>query len=151
VQKFKEPGIFIVFKGWDMLDESDEPDVVVFFAKPDVLSGLFTLANFDVGEPNGVFCPFTASCGSIVQYPYLAKGPGCARAVLCMFDVSAQLFVSGDVLSFAVPMNNLIKMIENMPESFLTTRAWSRVQKRIKQGYLATEFVFLAIEAGDLN
>jgi len=41
------PARFIVFKRWDSLDESDELEVVIFFARPDVLSGLFTLANFD--------------------------------------------------------------------------------------------------------
>jgi uncharacterized protein (DUF169 family) len=44
--KFKAPAQYIVFKRWDMLEESDEPDAVIFFAYPDVLSGLFTLANF---------------------------------------------------------------------------------------------------------
>lgn len=38
VPKFEAPGRFIVFKRWDMLDESDEPDVVVFFARPDFCS-----------------------------------------------------------------------------------------------------------------
>jgi len=33
----------IIFKRWDMLLEDDEPEVVIFFAKPDVLAGLFTL------------------------------------------------------------------------------------------------------------
>jgi uncharacterized protein (DUF169 family) len=42
---FKAPARFIVFKRWDSLNESDEPAVVIFFACPDVLSGLFSLAN----------------------------------------------------------------------------------------------------------
>ena len=46
VPTFKAPGKFIVFKRWDRLEELDKPEVVVFFAQPDVLSGLFTLANF---------------------------------------------------------------------------------------------------------
>ena len=33
---FKAPARFIVFKRWDKLEESDEPSVVIFFAKPDV-------------------------------------------------------------------------------------------------------------------
>jgi hypothetical protein len=51
----------------------DDPEVVIFFAQPDVLSGLFTLANYDEADPNGVFAPFAAGCGSIVHYPYLEK------------------------------------------------------------------------------
>jgi len=46
----KAPGRFIVFKGWDRLEEADRPEVVIFFAKSDVLSGLFTLASFDETE-----------------------------------------------------------------------------------------------------
>ena len=131
--KFKAPGRYIVFKRWDTLEESDEPDVVVFFAQPDILSGLFTLANYDIAEPNGVFCPFSAGCGSIVQYPYLEKGSDFPRAVLGMFDVSARPFVAWNVLSFSVPMNKIITMVENMDESFLITPSWYKIQKRIKE------------------
>ena len=133
VPKFEAPGRFIVFKRWDTLEESDEPDVVVFFAQPDILSGLFTLANYDIAEPNGVFCPFSAGCGSIVQYPYLEKGSDFPRAVLGMFDVSARPFVAWNVLSFSVPINKIITMVENMDESFLITPSWHKIQKRIKE------------------
>ena len=131
--KFEAPGRFIVFKRWDRLEESDEPEVVVFFARPDVLSGLFTLANFDVDHANGVFSPFSAGCGSIVQYPYLEKQSDCPRAVLGMFDVSARPFVPAYVLSFSVPMKKFVTMIVNMSESFLITPSWHRIQKRIKE------------------
>jgi len=131
VPDFEAPGRFIVFKRWDKLVESDEPDAVVFFARPDILSGLFTLANFDVGELNGVFCPFSAGCGSIVQYPYLEKDSDCPRAVLGMFDVSARPFVPKDILSFSVPMNRFVTMVENMDESFLITPSWAKIQKRL--------------------
>jgi len=129
--KFKAPRKFVVFKRWDLLDGRDEPEVVVFFARPDVLSGLFTLANFDLAEPNGVFAPFAAGCGSVIQYPYLERSADFPRAVLGMFDVSARPFLPEDVLSFAVPMNKFERMIGNMDESFLITPSWGKVQKRI--------------------
>jgi len=133
VPKFEAPGSLLVFKRWDMLEASDEPDVVVFFACPDVLSGLFTLANFDVGELNGVSSPFSAGCGSIVQYPYLEKESDRPKAVLGMFDVSARPFVPDDVLSFSVPMNKFVTMIDNIEDSFLITGSWNKVQARIKK------------------
>ena len=132
--RFEAPGKFIVFKRWDMLEASDNPEVVIFFAKPDVLSGLFTLANFDEIEPNGVFAPFCAGCGSIVQYPYLERNAERPRAVLGMFDVSARPFVPGSALTFAAPLNRFIRMIENMDESFLITQSWSKVRKRLNSG-----------------
>ena len=90
------------------------------------------MSNFDVGDLNGVFSPFSAGCGSIVQYPYLEKGSDFPRAVPGMFDVSARPFMPGDVLSFSVPMNKFITMVENMDESFLITPSWHKIQKRIK-------------------
>lgn len=131
--KFDAPAGFIVFKRWDMLEEMDDPDVVIFFAHPDVLSGLFTLANFDAVELNAAFSPFSAGCGSIVQYPYLEKESDNPKAVIGMFDVSARPFVHENVLSFAAPMNKFSIMIENMQESFLITGSWEKIQKRIRK------------------
>ena len=130
---FKAPGQFIVFKRWDKLEESDEPAIVVFFATPDVLSGLFTLANYDEVEANGVFAPFAAGCGSIVQYPYLEKASERPRAVLGMFDVSARPCVPKETLTFSVPINKFDRMVDNMDESFLITPSWAKVRKRISK------------------
>jgi hypothetical protein len=130
---FQAPKPYIVFKRWDKLDKSDTPEVVIFFAPPDVLSGLFTLANFDQGEANGVFCPMGSGCSSIVQYPYLERNSKRPRGVIGLFDVSARPFVPSNILTFSAPMNKLITMIENMEESFLITDSWQTVQKRIGQ------------------
>ena len=121
----------ICFKRWDMLEESDEPAVVIFFAKADVLSGLFTLANYDEVEENGVITPFGAGCSTIVMYPYLERDADRPRAVLGMFDVSARPFVPKEMLTLAVPMNKFERMVENMEESFLITQSWDKVRKRI--------------------
>lgn len=131
--QFTAPAKFIVFKRWDQLDEPDDPSVVIFFSQADVLSGLFTLANFDQVDPNGVFAPFAAGCGTIVQYPYLEKDSERPRAVLGMFDVSARPCVPKDTLTFSVPMNKFVGMIENMGESFLIMPSWSKVSTRINR------------------
>jgi hypothetical protein len=128
---FTAPARYIVFKRWDMLEAADTPQVVIFFAPPDVLSGLFTLSNFAEADLNGVYCPFCAGCGSIVKYPFIEKDAPRPRAVLGMFDVSARPFVPGATLSFAVPMNKFSEMVSDMDESFLVTRSWKAVQGRI--------------------
>jgi hypothetical protein len=128
---FTAPARYIVFRRWDMLQASDDPAVVIFFAPPDVLSGLFTLANFDEADLNGVYCPFCAGCGSIVKYPFIEKESTRPRAVLGMFDVSARPFVAGSTLSFSVPMNKFTAMVNNMDESFLITKSWKAVKRRI--------------------
>jgi hypothetical protein len=128
---FRAPEPFIIFKRWDNLDGEDSPEVVIFFARPDVLSGLFTLANFDESQPEAVITPMGSGCSSIVSYPYLEKDSPHPRAVIGMFDPSARPHVPKDTLSFSVPMNKLVRMIENMEESFLITDSWKRVQRRM--------------------
>jgi uncharacterized protein (DUF169 family) len=129
--QLKAPARYAVFKRWDMLEQYDKPEVVIFFAPPDVMSGLFTLANFDEVEPNGVFTPFCAGCGAIALYPYLEKDAERPRCVLGMFDVSARPFVAEHELTFAAPMNKFATMVDNMEESFLVTSSWNKVKKRI--------------------
>ena len=124
-------GMNIVFKRWDKLEERDEPQVVVFFATPDVLSGLFTLANFDQSEPNGTFTPFGSGCSSIIHFPYLESLTDRQRAVIGMFDPSARKCVPDNILTFAVPMKRFEKMIGYIEESFLITDTWSVIRKRL--------------------
>jgi len=128
---FKAPARFIVFKRWDMLEGSDDPEVVIFFAQPDVLSGLFTLANFDEAEPNAVFTPHGSGCAAIVQHPYLERDSSRPRGVIGMFDISARPHVPKNALTFSVLMNKFLRMIENMEKSFLITNSWEKVRKRI--------------------
>ncbi len=128
---FKVPEPLIIFKRWDNLEKEDRPEVVIFFAQADVLSGLFTLANFDESEPEGVFTPMGSGCSSIVSYPYLEKDSPHPRAVIGMFDPSARPHLPKDVLSFSVPMAKFVTMIENMEDSFLTTDTWKKLRKRI--------------------
>jgi uncharacterized protein (DUF169 family) len=131
-KKLNIQGKYIVFKRWDKLTENDNPDAVIFFAPPDVLSGLFTLANFDQSEPDSTIAPFAAGCGSLIYFPLMEKESERPRAVLGMFDVSARPCVPESVLTFSVPMEKFNKMIGYMDESFLITNSWSKVQKRIK-------------------
>jgi hypothetical protein len=125
------PKRFIVFKRWDHIADGDEPAVVFFFAPPDVLSGLFTLFNFDEVGLNGVVSPFGAGCSTIALHPLLEGRKKKPRAVLGMFDVSARPCIPQGLLSFAVPMKRFGRMVDNMEESFLTTASWGKVRSRI--------------------
>jgi len=130
--EFTAPAKNIVFKRWDKLINVDTPEVVIFFATPDVLAGLFTLAIYDETARDAVITPFGSGCASIVKDPYLEINRPYPRAVIGMFDLSARPFVPKDTVSFAVPMSKFTRMVDNMVESFLITDSWRKVQKRIK-------------------
>lgn len=127
----------IIFKRWDRLDEQDTPLAVVFFATPDVVSGLFTLTCFNSAAFDAVITPFGAGCASIVYYPYREELDGTKRAVLGLFDPSARKFVKGDILSFSIPFSKFKEMIDEMEESFLITDSWSKIRGRM--GFSKTE------------
>jgi hypothetical protein len=129
----KAPENYIIFKRFDLMGDNDNPLVAIFFAPPDVLSGLFTLANFDEPQPNGVIAPFCAGCASIVDFPLKELKSSEPRAVLGMFDVSARPCVPSNVLTFAVPWTKYVRMVDNMKESFLITKSWNKVRARIKK------------------
>jgi hypothetical protein len=131
VPTFVAPGKYIVFKRWDHLAQEDEPQVVIFFAPPDVLSGLFTLANYDDPTNEAVFCPMGAGCGTIVHYPLIECRSDHPRCVLGMFDVSARPCVDPKTLTFSIPMGKLGPMVADMDESFLITGSWEKVRNRI--------------------
>ncbi len=129
---FEAPRKFLVFKRWDKLKEHDTPLALIFFATADVLSGLFTLANFDIDHYHGVVAPMGSGCSSIISYPLKeaeSENPAC---VLGMFDVSARPCVPKHTLTFTVPFARFEQMVANMDESFLITDSWKQVKRRIK-------------------
>lgn len=130
---YKAPAKYLSFKRWDRLKEGDDPAVVIFFATPDVLSGLFTLANFDQTDRFTSLAPFSSGCGSIISYPFLEAQKENPKPILGMFDVSARPYVPENCLSFAIPMKKFESMIANIDESFLITDAWKKVKTRINR------------------
>jgi hypothetical protein len=125
------PRKYLVLKRWDLVEPPEEPDAVIFVANPEVVSGLFTLSNFDEAEPFGVIAPFGAGCASIIQYPYLEQQTERPRCVVGMFDPSARPFIPMNAIGFAIPMRKFSRMIGNMDESFLTTHTWDAIRRRI--------------------
>jgi uncharacterized protein (DUF169 family) len=125
------PARWLIVKPFDQLTAEDEPEVIVFLAHPDVLAGLFTLANYDRTDLFGVKSPFCAGCGSIVQYPLLENTKGNPDCILGMFDSSARAYVKEGLLSFAIPMKRFETLVGYMDESFLITGTWKVMSRRI--------------------
>lgn len=122
---------YIIFRRWDHIEPEDEPQVVFFFAGADVMSGLFTLTNYDHEHGDGVIAPFGSGCASIVYHPLSENRKDHPKAVIGMFDVSARICVPEDMLTFAIPMRRFEAMVADMDESFLITGSWKKVMKRL--------------------
>ena len=131
---FEAPQRFLVFKRLDKFQENEHPLAVIFFATHDVLSGLFTLANYDRADLHGVIAPMGSGCASIISYPYHEAKSATPRCILGMFDVSARPYVPKNSLTFSIPFKRFEEMVLNMDESFLITGSWNQVKTRIGSG-----------------
>lgn len=130
---FTAPGSYLIFKRWDSLEEADEPAAVVFFAPPDIIAALFTLANYAEPDLQAVIAPFGSGCSSLIQYPMAELSSPRPRAVLGMFDISARPYIPPDVLTLAVPWPKFVCMLEDMESSFLSTNEWNKLRTRVQR------------------
>ncbi len=128
----RAPASYCVFKPLEQFDENEKPEVVSFFAPPDLLSGLFTLTNYSLEVTDAVEAPFGSGCSSIVTYPLKEAEKKEPRAILGMFDVSARPMVGKEILTFSMPYSLFLTLIENVKGSFLETESWKKVLHRIE-------------------
>ena len=134
-QPREAPAKYCIFKSLDKLAGAEEPEVVIFFAPPDVLAGLFTLTNYAAERFDAVHIPFSSGCGAILTHPLKEAKQKSPRAILGLFDVSARPFVEPDILTLSMPTGLFLSLLDNQEESFLITKSWETVRKRIeKQG-----------------
>lgn len=133
----KAPAKYCVFKSLDKFQPGEEPEVVVFFAPPDILSGLFTLTNYAAERMDAVRIPFSSGCGSILAHPLKEGEKEKPQAILGMFDVSARPFVEPHFLTLAMPTKLFRTLLDNLDESFLITESWRKVKERIRKAHSA--------------
>ena len=115
----------------DQLPSWDGVEAVVFFATPDVLSGLCTWAFYDNDADDAVVTKFASGCAAIVSFATTENRKGGRRCFLGMFDPSARPLVPKHELTFAVPMSRWREMLQTMPDSALYEKAFSVVRRRI--------------------
>jgi uncharacterized protein (DUF169 family) len=126
---------YAIFKPLDKLADAEEPEVIIFFATPDVLSGLVVLTGYASEQGDAIRLPFSSGCGAILTHPLKEGEKEKPQAILGMFDVSARPFVEPNILTLAMPTKLFLTLLANQDESFLITKSWELVRKRIeKQG-----------------
>lgn len=128
------PGKYCIFKPLSLFSGDERPEFITFFARPEVMSGLFTLTTFTTGDVDCVASPFGAGCTNIVGWPLYYQQKGIEKAVLGGFDPSQRKFMKPDELTFTVPLALYEKMLKALPESiFSVDGAWPVVRKKVER------------------
>jgi uncharacterized protein (DUF169 family) len=125
------PKSFCVFKPLSQFEEGEEPELVIFFGRPEVISGLHQLATFVTDDFHAVQSPFGSGCANMVTWPLKYLQEGGLHAVIGGWDPSDRRFMKTDELTFTVPVSKYQKMLDRWRESFLTGSAWKTVVKKI--------------------
>ena len=131
------PARYAVFTPVSALVEGQVPLVILCFASPDELAGLVGLAGYARAD-DSILAPFGSGCGVLISRAlYEAKNPQ-PRGVLGMFDPSARPYVQADELSFSAPLALWEEMLDNAEESFLQTKTWATLRRRIAKSNAQT-------------
>ncbi|MCJ7580472.1 MAG: DUF169 domain-containing protein, partial [Candidatus Aminicenantes bacterium] len=77
--------------------------------------------------------PWGAACGNLVVWPLKYKLQGKARCVLGGWDPSARKFFKTDELTLSMPFEIFSSMLERYDESFLKSKVWETVKKKIER------------------
>lgn len=125
---------YIIFKPLEQVNDGIETvQSVIFYASPDQLTGLISLANYENGSSDGVLIPQASGCQSIGIIPFSEARKERPRAVVGLLDTSARPYVDPDILAFTVPYLMFLTMEANVPGSFLERKAWKKLAQRIPE------------------
>lgn len=122
---------YLNFVRMDKLASLDDAEGILFFATPDVLSGLCSWAFYDNDADDAVCTRFASGCCSIVTFAVNENRKQGRSCFIGMLDPSARPLVPADELTFVIPMHRFNEMMQTMEQSALFQKAYSIVRKRI--------------------
>lgn len=131
-QKIEKP--FINFIRVDKLENFEDAEGLIFFADPDVVSGLFTWANYDQEDINTVQSPWGSGCSATVTALVNENRKNGKHCFIGLFDVSARIFFKSNIISFSIPISRFKDMLETMDRCCVSgSPAWLKLKKRINK------------------
>jgi uncharacterized protein YceK len=120
-----------IFKPLEKFGSDEIPELVIFFANADQLSGLIFLLHFSQPERDDlVVTRLMSGCGSVVTLPMKYKAEGKTKAVCGMHDISARLRIPSEWMTLAMPFKLVADMFEDIGKSFILTENWERIKER---------------------
>jgi len=111
----------------------EAPQLVVFHGGMESINGLCGLAFFALNDHRAVEMPFGSGCANIFSWPLHFQRLGEKKAVLGGADPSCRPYMDTDEMSFTVPFDIFGIMLEKAPASFLSTRTWSAVRRKMEK------------------
>ena len=120
----------------DKAESFEGTEGVLFYATPDMLSGLCGWAFFDNNAPDAVVSQFGSGCSTVVSMTVVENERKGSRCFIGLFDPSVRPWVGKNELSFTIPYSRFVTMMETMKDCFLfDSHAWEKVKARMEEEY----------------
>lgn len=127
-----QDGKFLNFVRIDKAEDFGKMEGLLFFATPDVLSGLAAWAFYDNNSDDAVSCLFGSGCSSVVAQAVRENRIGGRRTFIGLFDPSVRPHVGANELSFVIPASRFSEMYSTIDSCCLSgCNAWLKVKARI--------------------
>lgn len=128
------PGKFIHFSSIELIEDLSCIEGLIFFATPDILTGLVSWTFFDSDKPDAVSVPFGSGCSTMVSQVLVENKKNGHRTFMGMFDPSVRKCVEENILSFSIPLSRFKEMYHTLTKCCLIdTNAWNKVKERINK------------------
>lgn len=125
---------YLNFVRIDKADSFDGTEGVMFYATPDMLSGLCGWAFYDSNEPDAVVSLFGSGCSTVVSMTVVENARQGHRCFLGLFDPSVRPWVGKNELGFTIPFSRFVPMTQTMKDCFLFgSHAWEKMKKRLEE------------------
>jgi hypothetical protein len=124
---------YLNFVRVDKLESWEDAEALLFFATPDILSGLATWAFYDNNATDAVTTQFGSGCAAIVTFAINENRAKGRRCFIGLLDPSARPLVEKNELSFTIPMSRFREMLTTMDNSALFQKAFSTLRSRINK------------------
>lgn len=123
---------YINFTRIDNIDSFENIEGILFFATPDILSGLTAWAYFDNNSEDAVSSIFGSGCSSVITQALIENKKNGRRTFIGCFDPSVRPYLKANTLSFVIPISRFKEMYFTMRNTCLfNTHAWNKVRERI--------------------
>ena len=118
----------------DKAESFEGTEGVMFYATPDMLSGLCGWAFYDTNEPDAVVSMFGSGCSTVVSMTVVENEKKGHRCFIGLLDPSVRPWVGKNELSFTIPFSRFVPMMETMKDTFLFgSHAWEKIKQRLEE------------------
>lgn len=131
----QRPNKYLHFARIDKINSFNEVEGLIFFATPDILTGLCAWIFWDNNSPDAVCTLFNSGCSATITNTINENREKGKRTFLGLLDPSVRPYFESNILSLSIPMSRFRELYDTLLNTCLLNNvaAWKKVRDRISE------------------